>query len=84
MTLSVRPGDSPTATIVSVGEYEFLFSIVAFLPPRGGWVVSENAWSRTTGRHMMDATHVQPKDRIPYGDFRQRLDAIHAGITVAP
>lgn len=45
---------------------------IAFRTTRDGLVVSENGWSRTTGKHL---NYVDPakRRRIPYSDFKTRL-----------
>lgn len=71
--------ESPTATIVYLDGLTLLFSyqtIVAFREAVGEWVVSENIWSRTTGKHIMAETGVPPANRIPHEKFRAALDAV--------
>lgn len=49
---------------------------VAFYHPLSGWVVSENIWSATTGKHLNQNTPVVAKDRIPYERFSRMLDEV--------
>lgn len=62
---------------VSIGNrYTFYISYdtcVAFTDD-SGLVVSENVWSKTTGRHLNDIDPNKDK-RIPHGEFSERLEA---------
>ena len=83
----LRRGDSPTATIVTIGDLTFVFSystIVAFAESGVGWFVSENVWSRTTGKHLTQETPVSKGDRMPHADFTRELDARLARLSVVP
>ena len=47
--------DGPHAVTVTVGEVEIAFSYstpVGFYSPATGWVISENLWGPTTGKHI--------------------------------
>ena len=59
-----------------VGELTVYFSYttpVAFHTPKTGLVVSENVWSRTTGKHLNWIDGGTKKDRIPHEDFTRQL-----------
>ena len=50
-----HPTDRPNFSLVTVGDLEIGFSYstpVAFRKGYGPWVVSENLWGPTTGRHL--------------------------------
>lgn len=70
----------PNCNIVTVGEVRFLFSYntVVGIHDGSGWVVSENVWSKTTGKHL-NWTGVAFKDRMPYEEFRARLTEVLEG-----
>ena len=75
MKVSLSKGQSPTLTYVTVGDVELAFSyetVVAFYDR--GWVLSENIWSRTTGKHLNEIA--APSHRIPHEEFTERLDAL--------
>lgn len=75
MNVSVTDTPSPTARYVSVGALTLLVSyetIVGFqVGPAGPWVVSENVWSQTTGKHL-NLVSVRA-DRIEHAEFVKRL-----------
>ena len=76
MTVSVNYSNRNTKQIdVRVGSLTLHFSyqtVVAFDSPFSGFVISENVWSMTTGRHLND---IDPDMslRIPNGAFEQKL-----------
>jgi len=65
---------------VRIGELTLHFSyrtVVAFNSPFSGFVVSENRWSTTTGRHLneIDGGSTEAKaERLPIGEFEQKLE----------
>jgi hypothetical protein len=66
LAVSLRK-DSPNETTVQIGDLTLAFSyetVVGFATPSTGWVVSENVWSRTTGKHL---------NRLPRGTIRERI-----------
>mgnify|MGYP001292102442 CR=1 FL=1 len=80
--VSLRMGDSPTSHYVTVGDLTLLFSyetVVAFKRVHGPWVVSENVWSNTTGKHLNE-TGVPVRSRVRYDDFRKRLAGVLSGV----
>lgn len=83
MKISLRTGEYPTLNYVTVGDITLAFSyetVVAFNTPDTGWVVSENVWSRTTGKHL-GAIAGSGYPKTPHAEFQERLDA-HLGATV--
>ena len=75
MRVQLSKGNSPTLTYVTVGPLELAFSystIVAFYDK--GWVLSENIWSVTTGKHLNEIA--SPSSRIPHEEFTEQLNAI--------
>lgn len=78
MDISLRATNSPTAKEVTVGNVTILFSYetpVAFHKNGLGYIVRENDWGSTTGKHIKAfAPHI-PKDRRYSGDeFADLLD----------
>lgn len=81
----LSPGQSPTATTVSIGPLTLVFSYstcVAFAVAGEGWCVSENVWSKTTGKHINQETP-RGVDRVPHEEFSRRLDAVLDRINVS-
>ena len=70
MIVALKRGESPTANVVHLRTTSLLFSdetIVAYRTQRSnGWVVSENIWSQTTGKHITQETRVAKEDRISH------------------
>lgn len=68
---------------VTVGNITLYFSyetVVAFRTPQTGFVVSENVWSRTTGKHL---NWISGKsDRIPHAEFERKLEIVLENINV--
>ena len=67
---------NPNDMVVTVGQLDLYFSyktVVAYRTADQGLVCSENVWSVTTGRHL---NSIQPDKhrRLPYEDFKRRLD----------
>lgn len=72
---------------VFFGDLRLFFSYetcVGFHTPETGWVVSENIWSPTTGRHMTSETPVHPNQRTPHQEFLNRLAAVCGEHLVVP
>ncbi len=70
---------------VSVGNLTLNFSyntVVAFNSPFSGFVISENIWSTTTGRHLNEI-HPDKSLRIPNEDFKLKLSEVlkHYGLS---
>lgn len=80
MNVSLRKGTSPTANVVTLGSTSFVFSyetVVAYrTPDTSGWVVSENVWGITTGKHMNQETGTTKADRVPRAEFLVGLEDI--------
>lgn len=75
----------PNATSVTVGGITFYFSYetcVAYHDIDEGWVISENIWSTTTGRHLNLMTPKTAK-RVPHEDFKAALESITTRVSVA-
>jgi hypothetical protein len=64
-------------TLLKIGDLEVAFSyntVVAFQKADGPWVISENVWSQTTGRHLSWLPGgSDKKNRMPYSDFQIAL-----------
>lgn len=66
-------------TEVELGEFSIVFSYeepIAFYTHEGGWTVSENIWSPTTGKHLneMDGGSKEAKaKRLPHEGFTMKL-----------
>lgn len=85
MDIDLRPGESKDAKTVTLGDVRIVFSYrtaIAFYSPATGWVVSENVWGRTTGRHLNQETPVDAV-RIPYSEFHQQLVRLVEGFGVS-
>jgi len=66
----------PNTAHVHIGDLRLFYSYetcVAFKETGGSWVVSENIWSATTGRHIMTETGVNPAGRLPHQEFTEAL-----------
>ena len=78
MRVGVRhPTNHPNFTIVLLDTISLGFSyetVVGFAPPFGEWVVSENLWSTTTGKHI-NYLNSDPKARLPREEFLGKLEA---------
>jgi len=46
---------------------------VAFYPPHGERVISENSWGPTTGRHLNELDGGRKKERVPRAEFEEKL-----------
>ena len=76
MRVQLTKGQSPTANVVTINGVRLLFSyetIVGF-DAGNGWVVRENSWGPTTGKHMNQETGVKPENRIPADEFATELE----------
>lgn len=79
MSINIDKSHNNKATTVTVGRLSLLFSyetLVAVRLGNGDWIVSENVWGPTTGRHIKDVTGVEPKDRLSRAEFVQTADEI--------
>jgi hypothetical protein len=79
-----HPTGQPNLCLVRVGDMHYWFSYttcVAFYSTEFGLTVSENIWSKTTGKHLnyIDPTHT---NRVPYAEFLRRLAVIQDNITI--
>lgn len=79
MRVSIQhPTDRPNFTIVRVGSLALAFSyttVVGYAHGWSGWVLPENVWSSTTGRHLnwLDDDHSK---RLPYSEWEARLNDV--------
>jgi len=86
MTVEINYPSRNTKQIdVSVGNLTLNFSyntVVAFNSPFSGFVISENIWGTTTGRHLNEI-HPDKSLRIPNDQFKRRLAAVlkHYGLS---
>lgn len=63
---------------VKIGKLTLYFSyqtVVAFAERGGEFCISENVWSRTTGRHLNNINSNHEK-RIPHKKFVKKLDKL--------
>lgn len=71
--LKISQSNNNKATVVTIGDTQLLFSyetLVAFQEGYGNWIVSENVWGPTTGKHINNITGVRNKeDRMPRAEF---------------
>jgi hypothetical protein len=76
MTVRINYPSRNTKQIdVQVGSLTLNFSyqtVVAFNSPFSGFVISENIWSTTTGRHLNEI-HPDKSLRIPNDVFKRKL-----------
>lgn len=83
-----HPTGKPNFTTVRLQNVTLAFSyqtLIAVLLPHslenvpeeylGRWVVSENVWSTTTGKHL---NHIDPdkKNRVPWEEFALLVDGL--------
>lgn len=83
MTIS-HPTDRPNYSEVTIGDVELIFSyrtLIAFRTPETGrYVVRENDWGPTTGRHLNHVPGGHDKAaRIPSADFVAMVDRYVVG-----
>lgn len=75
-----HPTDRPNFTIVTVGDVQLAFSyktIVGFNAIDGrGWVVSENLWGNTTGKHLNYLDDRGANFRVPREEFEAKLEEV--------
>lgn len=67
---------SNNSSSVEIGKLELYFSyetVVGFRHPSTGLVVSENVWSRATGKHLNDIDGGRKQCRTPYKEFQEEL-----------
>jgi hypothetical protein len=67
---------SSNFTKLSIGDFQFWFSYetcIAFTHPKLGFLISENIWSNTTGKHL-NQLEPDKKQRLKYLDFKEHLD----------
>ncbi len=75
-------GRNTDATGVDVGDITYFYSYqtcIAFRASGYGFVVRENDWGPTTGRHMYEAGAHDIKDRLPSGEFTKLLAKASSG-----
>ena len=81
MNVSIdHPTDRPNFTRVWVGDLTLVFSyetVIAFQYGWGAdnWVVRENDWSATTGKHL-NWVNEDHKDRLTGEEFKRALDNV--------
>ena len=77
-----HPTDRPNFYIVHTPSYSVGFSYqtpIAFHAYNGeGWVVSENVWSQTTGKHLNWFDNGDKRDRLSSESFEARLAKVIA------
>lgn len=83
-----HPTDRPNFTEVTIGDVTLWFSyktVIAFHSPATGFVVSENLWSNTTGKHLGEACERMGVDRnhmrTPRMAFERRLSTLFSPVT---
>lgn len=79
-------GRNTDARTIAIGPHlTLVFSyktVVAFAISGYGWVVSENIWGPTTGRHINELVPgASRQERIPREKFEQMLEVALAGLT---
>lgn len=70
-----HPTDRPNFVLVALGpELELAFSYRTVIGFRtgSGWVLSENLWGPTTGKHL---NWLPGSNRVPRAEFETRLGA---------
>lgn len=70
-----HPTDKVNFSIVEIRDYSIAFSYqtpIGFRAPGKGWVVRENDWSNTTGKHL-NWLNDDKSQRIPSAEFEARL-----------
>lgn len=80
MNVTFRKGESPTSHYLLVGGLTLFFSyetIVAYAVNGEGWWVSENVWSRATGKHLNE---LPVDERLPHDVFEQKLAHVLMGL----
>jgi hypothetical protein len=67
-------------TMVQVNHVQLFFSyetVIGFYTDKEGYVVSENLWGTTTGKHLNQVA--DKKYRIPRKDFMSKLSEVLGG-----
>jgi hypothetical protein len=77
MSVSLRhPTDLTNFTIVTIGDLKLAFSyetIIGFKEGWDLWIVSENIWSQTTGKHLNWLDDGSKKTRLDPYTFQRLL-----------
>lgn len=76
--IKLENGYSGDQKVVYFGKVKLWFSystIVAFYTPETGFVISENIWSRTTGKHLNYIDRDKDK-RINNKEFEKKLGEV--------
>lgn len=83
MNISIdHPTDRPNFAIVKVGSTQLAFSyktLIGVSLDFGRWIVSENVWSATTGKHLNYLT--DKANRVPFQEFEDLTSDIEVRIT---
>lgn len=75
ITVSLRhPTDLPNFSIVTIGNVQLAFSYETIVGYSAGfrWIVSENRWSKTTGKHLSWLG----RERVPREEFEAGLASL--------
>ncbi|MFA5149071.1 MAG: hypothetical protein WC491_08120 [Candidatus Omnitrophota bacterium] len=74
---------NPNTQLVTIGDLEIFFSYSTPVAYRTSseFIISENAWSTTTGRHL-NIIHPDKTRRVPREVFEQKLADIAASIGI--
>jgi len=67
-----------TSLAIQIGKLVLYYSyntVVAFRDREEGFFISENVWSRTTGKHL-NWLESNKNNRMDYDDFRERLHEV--------
>lgn len=81
MSVRLVKGESPTSHTLHLPGIRIVFSYetpVAFCDPHRGWVVCENVWGPTTGKHLNQLAPLGA-GRIAPNLFEATLDAALCG-----
>ena len=74
-----HPTDRPNFSIVDTGKRKFAFSYetcVAISKADGGWLVRENIWGPTSGKHLNWLDGGNKHLRVPYVIFQKVIDTL--------
>ena len=77
-----HPTGRPNLTIVHLDHISIAFSYetpIGFQLPTKPWVVRENDWSNTTGKHLNWLDGGDKSARIPGSEFEERLSQLTGG-----
>ena len=73
-----HPTGRDNFTIVTIGETDYVFSYRTIIGFRtwgsGGWILRENVWSSTTGRHLNYLSE-DKRSRLSADEFARTLSA---------